>query len=393
MFSKNNRFESALKNIGAGNEIINAGKLDQKEDNDVVVTHKIKDEVIVKKIDIDNMVPNNANIIYSISNIDDLAENIKENGLLHNIVLRMLNNGFYRIISGHRRREALKVLVERDGLIEFKHPFCTIRNDIDNDLNEELALHKAAFNDRELSDMEKAKQAKRLQEIYNKKKMRGDKIIGKITDNIGTEMGISGKQVQRYIEINDKLIPDMQQLIDEGIVSGSTALEFKNRSDEEQKLIVESIKMAYNQGIELTRENAKNINKKLNSNIENLEERLNELQKELENANMTVENAKFEKEKLKKKYKLELEKKIEQDKNLKQKIKNMELDSKILSDTEENGVSIKGNIELNIMLSQCKTLVDLISERLKEYSNYDNFLLSEINEKLLLNIKDCSNDI
>ena len=48
---------------------------------------------------------------YEIIDIDDLAEDIKINGLNHNLVVRPTENGTYELISGERRFTALSKLV------------------------------------------------------------------------------------------------------------------------------------------------------------------------------------------------------------------------------------------------------------------------------------------
>ena len=55
-----------------------------------------------KKIDINKILPNPANDIYSLENIDELTQNIIENGLIHNLVVKPLPDGSYVLISGHR---------------------------------------------------------------------------------------------------------------------------------------------------------------------------------------------------------------------------------------------------------------------------------------------------
>jgi len=42
-------------------------------------------------------------------NLKELANSIKNNGLLNPIIVRPKNNGRYEIISGHRRLEAFKI--------------------------------------------------------------------------------------------------------------------------------------------------------------------------------------------------------------------------------------------------------------------------------------------
>lgn len=62
----------------------------------------------IVEIPIDKILPNPFNADIPMDDIDDLAQSIKENGLLHEITVYDMSNGTYQILSGHRRLEALK---------------------------------------------------------------------------------------------------------------------------------------------------------------------------------------------------------------------------------------------------------------------------------------------
>ena len=51
---------------------------------------------------------------YSMTSIEELADNIKKNGLLHNIVLSKQKNGKYKILAGERRTRAIRLLHEQE---------------------------------------------------------------------------------------------------------------------------------------------------------------------------------------------------------------------------------------------------------------------------------------
>ena len=76
---------------------------------------------------------------YEIVNVDELAEDIKMNGLNHNLVVRKLDNGKYELISGERRYTALTKLVEEGNKIFALVPCKVIEaNDIDSEIKELL---------------------------------------------------------------------------------------------------------------------------------------------------------------------------------------------------------------------------------------------------------------
>ena len=195
----------------------------------------------VKKIDIDMITPNPANEVYSLDNIDELAANIIENGLLHNLVVKPLPDGTYRLISGHRRRLALMKAYEITGKEDFKQPECKIRDDLTDAVDEEIALHKASIDDRELTGPEKAARAKRLMELYKFKRDRGELVEGKIRNLVAKDMGMSESQVQRLINM-DRLIPELKQLANSGDLPVSTAEKFSGLTNDQQYKAYQTIK-------------------------------------------------------------------------------------------------------------------------------------------------------
>ena len=185
-----------------------------------------KEEQSVRKIDIELLVPSTKNF-YGIREVEELAESIKESGLLHNLVVRDLKNGKYEILSGERRYRALK-------LIGAKRVMCQVKDVSDSDA--ELLLIKANAEQRELTPSEKMEGIKRLEAIYKEKKARGEQIPkGKLRDTIGKDMGLSGTQVQRYKTVDKKLIEPLKEKLDKGDITLNQAETLTRLDKEEQK--------------------------------------------------------------------------------------------------------------------------------------------------------------
>ena len=64
-------------------------------------------------VSFDNIEYNSVND-YSMTSIEELADNIKKNGLLHNIVLSKQKNGKYKILAGERRTRTIRLLHEQE---------------------------------------------------------------------------------------------------------------------------------------------------------------------------------------------------------------------------------------------------------------------------------------
>ena len=72
----------------------------------------ISDDDILREIRIEKIVPNKyqPRREFTEDKIKELAESIKQNGLLQSITVRDMGNGFYELIAGERRLRALKYL-------------------------------------------------------------------------------------------------------------------------------------------------------------------------------------------------------------------------------------------------------------------------------------------
>lgn len=192
---------------------------------------------------------------YEIIDIDDLAEDIKINGLNHNLVVRPTENGTYELISGERRYTALSKLVN-EGNKQFASVPCKIVEL--NDLDAEIVLIQANAQTRELSESEKLKQVQRLSELYKAKKANGEK-VGKIREVIANDLKLSPTQVGRYERINNNLIPELKELLEQGNLSTSNASEFSSLNEESQKGILEIL----NKNISLSKEEAISLKQEL----------------------------------------------------------------------------------------------------------------------------------
>lgn len=191
------------------------------------------------------------------------------NGLNHNLVVWKLDNGQFELLRGERRYTALTKLVN-EGNETFALVPCKVVNV--NDTDAEIILIQSNTQTRELSDIEKLKQIEKLKELYNNKKKKGEKIPGKFKDIIANDLKLSPTQVGRYEKINNKLIPELKEILENGNLTIHNASEFFSLSETNQKAILDIINSKVNFSKEET-PSFKNRLKKL------------EVEKELEIAN------------------------------------------------------------------------------------------------------------
>lgn len=218
-------------------------------------TLEAKNNFKVEYIDIKDIKRNEKNF-YEIVNVDELAEDIKMNGLNHNLVVRKLENGTYELISGERRYTALNKLVQEGNNLFALVPCKVIEA---NDIDAEIILIQANAQTRELTDLEKLEQVKRLKELYTTKKANGEKIPGKVRNLIANDLNLSATQVSRYESINNNLIPELKEILENGNLTISNASEFSTLSEDNQKVILDII----NSKVELNKKEAIELKNKL----------------------------------------------------------------------------------------------------------------------------------
>ena len=255
------------KKFSISQGMLNSVSQNVKKANEI----EAKNNFNVQYIDIKDIERNKKNF-YEIVNVDELAEDIKMNGLNHNLVVRKLDNGKYELISGERRYTALTQLVEQGNEIFALVPCKVIEA---NDIDSEIILIQANAQTRELTEIEKLEQVKRLTELYKTKKKNGEKVPGKIREIIANDLKLSPTQVGRYERINKNLIPELKEILENGNLTIANASEFSSLSEDNQKVILEII----NNKVEISKEEATQLKNKL-KNIE--QEKADELKK-LEN--------------------------------------------------------------------------------------------------------------
>ncbi|EGT3604462.1 chromosome partitioning protein ParB [Clostridium perfringens] len=310
-----------------------------------------KENFKIEYINIDRIRRNEKNF-YEIVDIEALAEDIKLNGLNHNLVVRKLDNDMYELISGERRYTALSKLVN-EGNKEFNLVPCKVIES--NDIDSEIILIQANAQSRELTEVEKLTQVERLQELYKIKKKNGEKVPGKIRDIIANDLKLSPTQVGRYERINNKLIPELKAVIEQGNLTIANASEFSSLSEENQRVILNI------------------INDKTNMSKQEAIDLKNKLKKIEEEKELELKKAYEEKE-------LELKRLEEEKKNQVSKLKseNENLKKKIDSNNiEEERKEIEGQIKIEFE-EKLKNEKVILEEELK--SKYDKKIEDITNE-------------
>ena len=350
-----------------------------------------KSEFDFRQIPFEEIKVNSKNF-YNLTAIEDFAQNIKENGLMHNIEVLDISNTEkkeFRILSGERRYQAIKHL--RETGVKFDTLPCKVIKGL-NEIDEEIHLIKGNSDTRVISEEEKRKQIERLNELYNiKNKYQGTKINAK--KEIAKELQVSERTIERYNNINNKLIPELQDFFDNKLITLTEGDKFAKLDEQVQFAILEVLKQQNKiskEEIEIIKtENSKLLEEKAlkEKQLKEKEDLITTYQKinnELEEKSRNIKIKLEEKEKEKLLIREQLAKEFENNKkdeidklNEKLKIINEEK-AKLLQSEKENAEKLKNN---NIQL---ENKVNELENKLKVETTQQKELIKKefLNEKV-----------
>lgn len=167
--------------------------------------------------------------------MDKMVDSVKEYGVMTPAIVRPRRDGGYEIVAGHRRCHASR----RAGVDTMP---CIVR-DMDDDTAIILMVDSNCQREHILPS-EKAKAYQMKLEAINRKLGRPSKEnvrqLGahfsgnRSTQIIGETAGDSSRQVERFIRLN-KLTPDLMQLVDDGRLKTTPAVELSYLTPEEQE--------------------------------------------------------------------------------------------------------------------------------------------------------------
>lgn len=181
--------------------------------------------------------PNHPFKVIGDSQMIELQDSIKKYGVLNPLIVRPKIEGYYEIISGHRRKYA----AEKLGYKKIPVIICMLQDD-------EAVVIMVDFNlqREQITPSEKAYAYKMKYDAIKKKAGRKncsqvDHNTGKRSiDVIGELCGDSAKQVQRYIKITE-LIPALLDKVDDGTMGFTPAVQLSYLKKKEQQEIMNAI--------------------------------------------------------------------------------------------------------------------------------------------------------
>ena len=169
--------------------------------------------------------------------MDQLTWSILTQGLLTPLVVRPLDNGEYEVISGHRRLHACK----KAGI----ETVPALITDMNRDAAT-IALVDSNLHREKILPSEKAFAYKMKLEAMNRQGQRTDLTSAQVgrkletAEIIGEQSGESRNQVRRYIRLTN-LIPSILQMVDEGKIALTPAVELSYLTEWEQRELLETM--------------------------------------------------------------------------------------------------------------------------------------------------------
>ena len=189
---------------------------------------------------------------YSTNGIESLAANIQMWGLLDPLIVKETPDRRYMLISGHRRRLALRMNAEAaENYPDSMHePVPCIVEPEDaplpgiedpekaaaaRPLAEELKLIYANADTRVMSSADTAQQVRRIRELFTELQDLGYKFPGKMRDHVAAAAKVSATRVARLDVIEKGLTePALRKAWKDGTIGETTAYEIARRSPEAQ---------------------------------------------------------------------------------------------------------------------------------------------------------------
>ena len=162
--------------------------------------------------------------------LEELAESIRENGIMTPLIVRPLenSNGEFEVISGHRRLYAAK----KAGLNEVPAIIC----DMDRD-TASVAVVDSNMHREHILPSEKAFAYKMKMDAISHQGIACGQVGHKSREEISEAE--SGRQVQRYLRLTH-LIPELLKQIDDGKMAFSVGVELSYLPEEVQHIVAEA---------------------------------------------------------------------------------------------------------------------------------------------------------
>lgn len=198
----------------------------------------MKEKEAIEYLDLKSLVPfqNHPFKLRDGEEKEQLLKSIKAQGTIEPLIVRPLSESEYEVISGHRRMEICKEL----GMEKIPVIVRNLTNEQAVSMMVDANLHRNNIlpSERAFAYKMKWEAAKKSEKSLSQPatKYRSD-------ERIANEFGIGKDTLHRYIRLT-YLIPELLEMIDEGRISLTPAVELSYLTHEEQHLLLNEIEYA-----------------------------------------------------------------------------------------------------------------------------------------------------
>ena len=172
----------------------------------------------------------------------NLAESIREQGIITPATLRKKEDGRYEILSGHRRKRACELAgldTLRSEVVEMDRDAAVIFM-VDSNLQRTTILpsEKAFSYKMRLEAMKRQGRRTDLTSTPVVQKLKGRYSV----ELLGEDIGESREQVRRYIRLTE-LIPELLEKVDKGEIALRPAVDISYLPEDIQRSLLDTIEM------------------------------------------------------------------------------------------------------------------------------------------------------
>jgi ParB/RepB/Spo0J family partition protein len=172
----------------------------------------------------------------------DLVDSIKKFGVLEPVMVIPHKDGGYEMVSGHRRMRACQLAEIEDipVIVRNLDRDEAIISMVDSNLKrEEISPMEKARAYQMKTDAMKRKMGRRTKEEKAQMEASGQKPMT-ADEELAKQVGESAATIQRYKALN-KLVPELQDMVDEGKMPVNTGADIAQMKPAEQKLLADAI--------------------------------------------------------------------------------------------------------------------------------------------------------
>ncbi len=232
---------------------------------------------------LNEIVPNEKNSAFVQVDIEQLRDNILLNGLLHNLVVVLQDDGRYRLISGERRWRAIGLMTEEERSKIFPNGIpCHVYKEFGSSLEEEFAIVSANNETRSLDDDTKKYSINVCMEYINALKLKGEKVD--VAKRLAEALNVSVKTATKYVKTT-ALIPELAKQYESGNITLNAAATYGGMSESVQEEVSEIIQ---NEG-SVSEDLLASLQKK-DAELKDFKQRILDLEERLEKKDQTIQD-------------------------------------------------------------------------------------------------------